>query len=83
MLELQLWNAACIEYRVHGVTAGSAHVTTGMCSVKCQQPPWYAKIHVREEAQNPPAPKISFLLGFRPLYFGNIEKSKMKRVKKK
>ena len=34
----------------------------------------------RNKAQNPPTPKISFLLGFRPLYFGNIgKKSNIKR----
>ena len=27
----------------------------------------------RDEAQNLSTPKISFLLGFRPLYFGNIK----------
>ena len=36
-----------------------------------------AKIFLRrvgDKAQNPLTPKISFLLGFRPLYFGNIIK---------
>ena len=28
----------------------------------------------RDKVQNPPTPNISFILGFRPLYFGNMEK---------
>ena len=37
----------------------------------------------RDKAQNPHTPKISFLLGFRPLYLGNIGKIKNKKDEEK
>ena len=37
----------------------------------------------RDKVQTTPTPKISFLLGFRPLYLGNIKRSKNKKKTEK